>query len=381
MPDAHEAMIDQDHLREMIEVISGELELRPLLTTIVQKACELLRADRGSIGLVLPRENAVKIEAVYKMPAEELGSIAYPGDGLAGKVYRDRAPVLIDRYAELKGPLRRGMDEDSVVGMPILWRGDIIGTFGIGAAPPKRFGDNDIHMLEVFARHAAIAIHNARSYEREKNYAAVKERQRLARNLHDNVSQLIFSMTLVAQSIGPGYEKSREEGEARVRRVMEIAGIAQKEMKALLAELSGLDDDGSMAAFVRRNGLLKGLQRHCDLTAPEDAVVHFNFDETIELDADMSEAFLRIAQEALANAFRHGEAKSVHVTLKREGNERCFFIEDDGQGLKRHSNGAHGSTHIGKESMRARAVAIGGKFVITNRADGGVCVSVRLPLA
>ncbi|MEO1242991.1 MAG: GAF domain-containing protein [Pseudomonadota bacterium] len=380
MPDAHEAMIDQDHLREMIEVISGELELRPLLTTIVQKACELLRADRGSIGLVLPRENAVKIEAVYKMPAEELGSIAYPGDGLAGKVYRDRAPVLIDRYAELQGPLRSGMDEDSVVGMPILWRSDIIGTFGIGAAPPKRFGDNDIHMLEVFARHAAIAIHNARSYEREKNYAAVKERQRLARNLHDNVSQLIFSMTLVAQSIGPGYEKSREEGETRVRRVMEIAGIAQKEMKALLAELSGLDDDGSMAAFVRRNGLLKGLQRHCDLTAPEDAVVHFNFDETMELDGDMSEAFLRIAQEALANAFRHGEAKTVHVTLKRDGNERCFFIEDDGQGLGRHSNGAHGSTHIGKESMRARAIGVGGKFVITNRADGGVCVSVRLPL-
>ena len=381
MQDGFDPMIDQDHLREMIEVISGELELRPLLTMIVQKACELLRADRGSIGLVLPRENAVKIEAVYKMPPEELGSITHPGDGLAGKVYRDRAPVLIDQYGTLNGPLLNTIGDDSVVGMPILWRGDIIGTFGIGAAPPKRFGDNDIHMLEVFARHAAIAIHNARSYEREKKYAAAKERQRLARDLHDNVSQLIFSMTLVAQSIGPGYEKSRNEGEARVRRVMEIAGVAQKEMKALLAEMSGLGDDGSMAAFVKRNGLLKGLQRHCDLTAPADAAVHFDFDESVKLDADLDEAFLRIAQEALANAFRHGEAKSVRLTLKHDGNERCFFIEDDGQGLGRQSSGSHGSTHIGKESMRARAIAIGGKFVITNRTHGGVCVAVRLPLA
>jgi len=379
MPDRRPNMIDQDHLREMIEVISGELELRPLLTTIVQKACELLHADRGSIGLVHPQDNAVRIEAVYKMPDAELGSISHPGQGLAGRVYRDRAPVLIDRYGDLDNPLLGGMDEDIVVGMPIMWRGDIIGTFGIGAAPPKRFGDNDMRTLEVFARHAAIAINNARSYEREKNYAAAKERQRLARDLHDNVSQLIFSMTLVAQSIGPGYEKSNKEGEARVGRVLEIAKIAQQEMKSLLTELQGFGDDGSMAAFVRRNGLLNGLRRHCELTAPSDAVIEFNFDDTIKLNPVWSETLLRIAQEALSNAFRHGGANTVRLTLKCDGNERCFSIEDDGRGLARQSNGPHGSTHIGKESMRARAAAAGGRLNIAERASGGVCVAVRFP--
>lgn len=379
MPDRRSDMIDQDHLREMIEVISGELELRPLLTTIVQKACELLHADRGSIGLVHPQDNAVRIEAVYKMPSAELGSISHPGQGLAGKVYRDRAPVLIDRYGDLDEPLLGGMDEDIVVGMPIMWRGDIIGTFGIGAAPPKRFGDNDMRTLEVFARHAAIAINNARSYEREKKYAAAKERQRLARDLHDNVSQLIFSMTLVAQSIGPGYEKSREEGEARAGRVLEIAKIAQQEMKALLAELHGLGDDGSMAAFVRRNGLLNGLRRHCELTAPGDAAIEFDFDDAIELNPVWSETLLRIAQEALSNAFRHGEAKNVRIALTCDGEERCFSIENDGHGLARQSNSAHNSTHIGKESMRARAAAAGGKLSIEERASGGVCVEVRFP--
>lgn len=379
MLDRRPDMIDQDHLREMIEVISGELELRPLLTTIVQKACELLHADRGSIGLVQPQDNAVRIEAVYKMPEGELGSISHPGQGLAGKVYRDRAPVLIDRYGDLDNPLLGGMDEDIVVGMPIMWRGDMIGTFGIGAAPPKRFGDNDMRTLEVFARHAAIAINNARSYEREKNYAASKERQRLARDLHDNVSQLIFSMTLVAQSIGPGYKKSNEEGEARVRRVLEIAKIAQQEMKSLLTELQGLGDDGSMAVFVRRNGLLNGLRRHCELTAPSDAVIEFNFDDAIELNPVWSETLLRIAQEALSNAFRHGEAKKVVITLRHDGDERCFSIENDGHGLSRKSGSAHNSTHIGKESMRARAAAAGGRLTIAEQASGGVCVAVRFP--
>ncbi len=102
------------------------------------------------------------------MPREELGSIAKAGEGLAGRVYADQAPVLLDRYGELAAPPLPGMDEDSVIGMPIMWRGDIIGTFGIGAGPPKRFGDNDVRMLGTFARHAAIAINNARAYEQNK---------------------------------------------------------------------------------------------------------------------------------------------------------------------------------------------------------------------
>lgn len=381
MPDDRQSMIDQDHLREMIEVISGELELRPLLTTIVQKACELLRADRGSIGLVDPQNDVVRIEAVYKMPLDELGSIARPGEGLAGKVYRECAPVLVDRYDSLEIPLLTGLSEDIVVGMPIMWHGDIIGTFGIGAAPPKRFGDNDLRTLEVFARHAAIAINNARSYEREKKYAALKERQRLARDLHDSVSQLIFSMSLVAQSISPGFEKGREEGERRIARVLEIAGIAQKEMKALLAELRGPGEDGSLAAYARRNGLLKGLQRHCELAAPETANIEFDIDETLALSGTWTEALLRIAQEALANAFRHGEAQSVRLSLIPDGDHCLFRIEDDGRGFSRSPANAHGSTNIGVESMRARAAAAGGRLTVQNRERGGVCVEVRFALA
>ena len=382
MTDTSQPMMDQDHLREMIEVISGELELRPLLTTIVQKACELLHADRGSIGLVDSEHDVVRIEAVFKMPPGEINSVAKRGEGLAGRVYRDREAVLIDRYGDLATPQLSGMDDDSVVGMPIMWRGDIIGTFGIGAGPSKRFGDNDLRMLEVFARHAAIAIHNARSYERDKNYAALKERQRLARDLHDNVSQLIFSMSLVAQSIAPAFKKSEAEGEMRAQRLIEITGLAQKEMKALLAELRGPSDgDGSMAAFAQRNGLAKALQRHCDLAAPEDAKVDIRIDETIDLNGVWSETLLRIAQEALANAFRHGHADGVWISLAAEKDENCFRIEDDGRGLLEDVEQARGSTHIGVGSMRARASAAGGRLSMHNRESGGVCVEVRFPLA
>lgn len=380
MGDNQHQMIDQDHLREMIEVISGELELRPLLTKIVQKACELLRADRGSIGLVAPDGNLVRIEAVYKMPPAELASTARPGEGLAGTVLKDRKPVLLGRYGDAPARPLDGMDEDSVVGMPILWRGEMIGTFGIGAGPPKRFGDNDLVALEVFARHAAIAIHNARSYERDKNYAALQERQRLARDLHDNVSQLIFSISMVAQSVGAGFTKSRDEGKARVARLIEITGLAQTEMKALLAELRAPgEDEGSMAALARREGLAAALHRHSELTAPEEASVEINVPEELDLTERQCETLLRIGQEAMANAFRHGGAKNVIFSLTRDGAGLKFTVIDDGAGLNANTPG--GAAHMGVSSMSTRAKAIGGTMAIKNRVNGGVCVEVDLPLA
>ena len=375
-------MNDKDHLREIIEVISGELELRPLLTMIVQKACELLRADRGSIGLVDTEEDIVRIEAVYKMPQAELGAVARPGEGLAGRVYQERAPILLERYGDAPVRPLKGMDEDSVVGMPIMWRGEIIGTFGIGAAPPKRFGDNDMHMLEVFARHAAIAINNARSYEREKHYAALKERQRLARELHDNISQLLFSMTLVAQSLTPGFKVSANEGEARVARLLEIAGLAQLEMRLLLAELRGpADSNESIAAYARRTPLSKVLKRYCSLMVPSEIETDFAIDENVKLEGARRETLLRIAQEAIANAVRHGEAKSITFSLSAESDAQIFRIENDGRCLGDAAPAAGASTHIGLESMRERAAAAGGALAMQDRAEGGVCVEVRFPLA
>lgn len=379
-------MLDQDHLREMIEVISGELELRPLLTIIVQKACELLHADRGSIGLVDESEHAVRIEAVYKMPPEEFGSTARPGEGLAGKVYEDRKPVLIERYGGLSSPLLLHMDEDSVVGMPIMWRGDIIGTFGIGAAPPRRFSDHDLKMLETFARHAAIAINNAQSHQRERSYAALKERQRLAHDLHDNVSQLIFSLTLVAQSVGAGFDKSKPEGEARIARMLEIAGLAQTEMKALLAELKAPHDDaGSMAAFARRNGLAAALTRHSALAAPEGVSVDIDIDENAALAFEQTETLLRIAQEAMANACRHGGARNIDISLTHaesaNGPALRFRVDNDGRGLTQNVEEKPGSTRIGLSSMRDRAARIGGALTVSDRSVGGVRVEVILPLS
>jgi signal transduction histidine kinase/putative methionine-R-sulfoxide reductase with GAF domain len=158
----------QEVLREFIESISSELELRPLLTRIVHHACELLAADYGTIGLVDESRNVVRTEATYRMPPDEMGAEMAPGVGLAGMVFETQRPVVQDRYGDVQRPTQPDLTDHAVVGMPIFWHDRMIGFFGIGAEPPRRFSARDVETLALFARHAAVAIENARRYEREQ---------------------------------------------------------------------------------------------------------------------------------------------------------------------------------------------------------------------
>jgi signal transduction histidine kinase len=157
----------QEILREVIESISSELELRPLLTRIARSACELLGADNGTIGLVDEKRQTIRTEAAYRMPADELGAEAPFGAGLFGEVLRTQKPVVLNRYGDVEKPTQLQMLDNAVIGVPIFWRDRILGAFGLGSPLPHRFTEHDVEVLSLFARHAAIAIVNARRYEQE----------------------------------------------------------------------------------------------------------------------------------------------------------------------------------------------------------------------
>lgn len=160
-----------DALRQMVEDVSSELELQPLLTRLIESACLLIGADDGTIGLLDRGRNVIRTEAAYHMPASELGAEMGPNIGLAGRVLAS-GEAVIARYGDIANITLPELAENRVVGLPIRWRGRLIGFFGIGAKPPHVFGGEDIALLEVFARHAAIAIDNARRYDQERRRAA-----------------------------------------------------------------------------------------------------------------------------------------------------------------------------------------------------------------
>jgi signal transduction histidine kinase len=163
------ALRESETLRQLVEAISSELELRPLLTRIVAHACGLLDADDGSIGLYDPMKRVIRTEAIHRMPPGELGAENAAGSGLAGAVLATGEPVLADRYADLPNMTLPELAANSVIGLPIRYRGSLLGFFGIGARPPRRFDAHDLATLQLFARHAAIAIDNAMRFRREQS--------------------------------------------------------------------------------------------------------------------------------------------------------------------------------------------------------------------
>jgi GAF domain-containing protein len=169
-----EAMRRAESLRHVIESISGELALEPLLTRIVESAVTLIGARLGSIGLVVEQADGpvVRTAAIYNMPAHELGADMPPGVGIAGAVLRARRPIRLDRYGDVEQPTLPEFADHALIGVPIWWGEELIGFFGIGAPPPIRFDDADVETLALFARHAAIAIVNARSFATERQRAS-----------------------------------------------------------------------------------------------------------------------------------------------------------------------------------------------------------------
>ena len=159
-----------ERLQNVVELISSELALEPLLTRIVESATELIGAQYGSIGLVEQhqQEPIIRIAAIVNMPPHELG-MAVPIDvGLAGFVLRTQRPIILDRYGEIEQPTLPELANHIVIGMPIWWGQQMIGFFGIGAEPPHHFSEQDVETLTLFARHAAIAINNAHLYQQER---------------------------------------------------------------------------------------------------------------------------------------------------------------------------------------------------------------------
>ena len=187
-----EALRRAESLRRVIELISSELALAPLLTRIVAGATELIGAQYGSVGLVRKRSGGavVEIAAAVNMPPTELGMEFSANVGLAGRVLRERQSLCLARYGDLEQVSIPEFADHTVIGIPIWWGPRIIGFFGIGAEPPRRFNAQDVETITLFARHAAIAIENARCFEQEQ-----RRNERLALIAH--VGRIITADLLI----------------------------------------------------------------------------------------------------------------------------------------------------------------------------------------
>lgn len=359
---------------DAVLAVASKLSVEDVLQRLVDAARELAGARFAALGIP-DGEGGFRRFLVSGMSDQLIDSLGpLPRThGMLGAMLTTPDPFLtedIHRDPRFRGWWPRGHpDMRSFLGVPILAEGEVIGAFYLTEkAGRSGFEPADQQLIELLAAHASIAITNARLYERSRELSILSERNRLALELHDVVSQKLFSLMLTAEAASTRLEADPSAARAQVERLKELAREALDELRALIL--------GLRPPELQRDGLERTLRKEVEMLQRVHGV-----EVELVLQAPLGDgnegrelAVLRIVDEALHNALRHARATRIVVRLGPDAVE----IIDDGEGFdpRRPELRAH---HLGLTSMEERARELGGRLLI--RSTPGAGTTVRLEMA
>src|ERR1700674_2577297 len=262
----------------------------------------------------------------------------------------------------------------SFLGVPVASHGRVIAAFyltdKIGAS---EFTLDDQATIEMLAAHAAIAIENARLYERSRELSVTEERNRLARELHDSVVQMLFSISLTAEAVTGLIDRDPGEAKAQAEALRELARQASQEMRSLIFELR--------PAELESDGLLPTLHKHIDVVRRvSHKEIELRDEGYVRQPLALEKELFRIVQEALNNAVKHSGASQIAVSLGVRDGQATVTVEDNGVGFDP-ADPLIRTRRLGLTSMEERAEALGGKMRIKSKRGKGTRVLVEAPFA
>ena len=359
---------------DAVLAVAAELSVDEVLQRLVDGSRELAGARYAALGL--PDGDGGFRRFLTSGMSDRLVASLGPlprQHGVLGAMLETRSPYRtrdIHDHPRFRGWWPTGHPNmRSFLGVPIVAPDGVIGAFylteKIGAPD---FSDEDEELIGLLAAHAAIAIANARLYEQTRELSIVAERNRLALDLHDAVSQKLFGLVLNAETAGTLLERDPEAARDQVAKLRTQAREALDELRSLVFELRppDLERDGLGGALRKHVELLRRLEPHeIELVVAED----------LPVDPARDREVLRIAQEALQNAVKHAHAHHVTVRLGADDGGVLLQVEDDGVGFDPAAPGAR-SRQLGLTSMEERAERLGGTLEI--RSAHGAGTTVRL---
>lgn len=369
------AYAEQEQILAVQQALTSRLDLEAVLHLIATAARRLTGArlsllyllEAGQLHLaVVSGGDNLDIPAGYNMPVT--GSVA----GLSLQAGR---PILVEKAADdprVYADMVHRLHLQRLVAVPLISGQQPLGVLEV-ADKPEPFGPDDTKILAMLTPGAVIALENARLYAQAQRVAALEERQRLARELHDAVTQTLFSASLIAEVLPETWESDPVRSRRLLQDLQQLNRGALAEMRSLLLELR--------PAALREAKLGDLIHQLAEAFSGREGVpVTVEVERQCVLPGDMQVSLYRITQEALNNIARHAGASRVTIRLQRRpaGSEPPkkveLRIDDDGRGF---DPATVPPDHLGLGIMRERAEAIGAKLDITSRPGRGTQIKVK----
>ena len=378
-----------DGLDELYQVsqavlsVTRQMSVRDVLQVIVRSARSLVGARYAALGVPDEGDSFAEFVVDGMSPAEQQAIGPLPRQhGMLGVLLTEGQP---ERLADIRTDPRfwgwpsAHPQMSHFLGMPVRDGDQVLGIIFAAnkisaAAAGRGFTERDEEILALFAAHAAIALTNARLYERSRELSVMQERSRLARELHDAVTQKLFSIRAHARAAAvlAGREPfDPDRVKAEIETVGTLGAEAHAELRAVI--------DGLAPPDLQAGGLAESLRRYAVLAGRAHGIpVTFTAAELPALAPGTEAALYRVAQEALHNALQHSGAQTVCVRLARTARRVTLEVGDDGHGFTPEAP----SGGVGLASMRERAATAGGALTIKSGATGTLVrmtVPVRTP--
>lgn len=353
-------------LLEVSRRVGSMLELDPLLSLVLDELKTVI--DYGAAGILMVEGDMVQVlDFRGPVPHPHLRT-PVPASGWPEweQVQRGQTVIVDDRRnAEAPFLLR------SYLAAPMTVRDRVIGALSVSHASRGYFTEHHASLLQSFANQAAVAIENARLYEKAQELAALEERQRLARELHDSVTQALYGIGLAAETTRLLLEQDPARAGQANATVQTLAKAGMTEMRALLFELrpESLEWEGLTAALQKQANALEARY-----TIPVETTLCAEPATSLPV----KEALYRIAQEALHNAIKHAQPTRMEVRLECATGGILLEVRDDGRGF---DPGGSFPGHLGLHTMRERATKLGGAVNIESAPGKGTRVRARMPSA
>lgn len=362
--------------------VASTIELKPLLGLILDQL-KVVADYAGSSISIVEGEDLVLVDNRGPAPLEQVLQLHLPIKtmGLIWVMLCRQEPVIIPDVHD-DSPLAQAFREwmkDRMettfsyirdwMAVPLTLKEQVIGMLTLSSLEPNYYTPRHAALVMAIANQAAVALENARLYEQAQELAALEERQRLARELHDSVSQALYGITLGTHTARTLLNRDPARVAEPLDYVLSQAETAMTEMRALIFELrpESLETDGLVAALSRQGAALHA--RH-------GIAVSTELGDEPDLPLKVKLELYRVAQEALHNTVKHARAKQVNVRMQWNAEGLLLEVCDDGVGFDATTSFPG---HLGLHTMRERITRMGGILQVESAPGQGTRIRAQLP--
>lgn len=367
-----------DGLRDILVMINSHASPEEILQRIVQQAVGLLDAHAGAICQLQQTEGVLIVQQCYNLgiARETLQVIADAIDTPLERLVRTQQPsIMVAAAGDNPQPQANGESQSvqswllahnyrAMLAAPLVIREEVYGIVVLFYVEDATVSQEEIDLLATFSVQAALAIENARLYAQIEQNAVAAERNRIAHDLHDSVTQTLFSASIIADILPRLWQRNQQEAERRLHELRELTRGALAEMRTLLLELRP-----AALINVTLTDLLHQLAEAVGGRSRVPITVTIQGDE--ELPVEVRVAFYRITQEALNNVAKHADATHATVQVNMSDHSAEVMIQDDGRGFQPH---AIAGKCLGITIMHERAAEIRARLTIESQPGDGTLV-------